>query len=461
MSIFSDYRVNVRSGEIGGDSGDKVYLLAPGLLQAQYQSIEKSLYRVRGVRHVRRIQLIPSERRHFELDTLLRHVAYPVLSVDRTGRIVATNQAAARAFGVSQGQVAGMALQRFLPRLQLAELLRGITAPRYGFPVTVRGQEFALDWSPIALADSPGAVTSLAGAVLTLQQREGDKAQESEPPPPQVLWDLDRRRDSCLRLQQMAPLCEPLLICGERGTGKSTFLRASYYLSPLAAHAEFREYRGEELDKEDLMALSRLPRDSIALMDDIHLAAEPLQQSLAELLLKGKLQSRLILTSTSNSSLTPPLRQLLGAQCIELPTLRAMRPALPEFAALILDDAATGFHPNVLHALAMRDWPTNLEGLANALQAAVAHAKGRNSLVVEVADLPATTADDTLPWSKWGRGLTLKEQMEKVERAILAELVEGQGAGGHSTRELARRLGISHTAVANKLRKYDLTEKDA
>lgn len=460
MSIFSDYRVNVRSGEIGGDSGDKVYLLAPGLLLAQYQSIEKSLHRVRGVRQVRRIQLIPSERRHFELDTLLRHVAYPVLSVDRTGRIVAANQAAARAFGVSQSQVAGMALQRFLPRLQLAELLRGITAPRYGFPVTVRGQEFALDWSPIALADSPGAVASLAGAVLTLQQRQSEKAQEFEPPPPQVLWDLDRRRDCCLRLQQMAPLGEPLLICGERGTGKSTFLRAAYYLSPLAEHGEFREYRGGEFGNEDLRALSRLNRDAVALLDDIHLVAEPVQQSLAELLLKGKLQARLILTSTSYSSLIPPLRQLLEAQTIELPTLRAMRPALSGFAELILDDAAIGFHSDALHALAMRDWPTNLAGLGDALQAAAAHARGRNSQVVEMIDLPATMADDTLPWLEWGRGLTLKEQMEKVERAILAELVEAQGAGGNSTRELARRLGISHTAVANKLRKYGLTEKD-
>jgi len=460
MSIFSDYRVNVRSGEIGGDSGDKVYLSAPGLLVTQFQSIEKSLHRVRGVRQVRRIELIPSERRHFELDTLLRHVAYPVLSVDREGRIVAANQAAARAFGVSHSQVAGMALQRFLPRLQLAELLRGITAPRYGFPVTVRAREYVLDWSPIALAEAPGDVASLAGAVLTLQKRERDEgaATGELAPPPQVLWDLDRRRESCLRLQQMAPLGQPLLICGECGSGKSTFLRAAYYLSPLAEHGMVREYPGAGFDSKALAELLRLPGETIVLLDDLHLVPAPVQLSLAEYLLQGRLLARLILTATSYSSLLPPLRQLLESQRIELPPLRTMRPALAGFVEKIADDRGVAFAPDVFSLLALRDWPTNLAGLADVVHAAVVHAQGRGSQRVEVEDVPAAAADDTLPWRDWGRGLTLKEQMEKVERAILSELIEAQRAGAHSTRELARRLGISHTAVANKLRKYGLTE---
>nr|WP_311736333.1 TyrR/PhhR family helix-turn-helix DNA-binding protein [Microbulbifer hydrolyticus] len=459
MSIFSDYRINVRSGEIGGDSGDKVYLSAPDLLVAQYQSIEKSLHRVRGVRQVRRIELIPSERRHFELDTLLRHVTYPVLSVDRSGRIVAANQAAARAFGVSHSLVAGMSLQRFLPRLQLAELLRGITAPRYGFPVTVRGQEFAVDWSPIALAEAPGAVASLAGAVLTLQQRES--LPSSEAPPPQVLWDLDRRRDSCLRLQQMAPLDEPLLICGERGAGKSTFLRAAYYLSPLADSGLLREYQGSDFSDSSLSEMLLLPCDTIVLLDDLDLVPESLQQALAEHLLQGKLRPRMVLSARSISALIVPFRQLLETQQIVLPPLRSMRPAVAGFAEKILGESGFTLDPAAAHALATRDWPSNFSGLQDCLQAAVAHSQGRGGRSVEVADLPASGVEETLPWTDWGRGLTLKEQMDKVERAILAEQLEVQGSAGHSTRDLARRLGISHTAVANKLRKYGLNEGGA
>ncbi|WP_158078650.1 TyrR/PhhR family helix-turn-helix DNA-binding protein [Microbulbifer mangrovi] len=455
MSIFSDYRVNVRSGEIGGDSGDKVYLSAPGLLVAQYQSIEKSLYRVRGVRQVRRIELIPSERRHFELDTLLRHVSYPVLSVDRDGLIVAANQAAARVFGVSHSQVAGMALQRFMPRLQLAELLRGITAPRYGFPVTVRGQEFVVDWSPITLAEAPGAVASLAGAVLTLQAREDSTAQEA--PPQQILWDLDRRRDSCLRLQQMAPLGEPLLICGENGAGKSTFARAAYYLSPIAARGRLHEYAGKDFGPRQLEDLLALPVDTMVLLDDVDLVPAPRQQSLADCILRGKVRPRLVFSATSLAALALPLRQLLEPQQITLPPLRAMRPALAGFIELILEDSAVALDSTAAHALALQDWPTNFAGLSDCLSAALAHMQGRGGATVTPEDLPLAPASAQLPWRDWGRGLSLPEQMEKVERAILVELLEALGPGRHSTRELAQRLGISHTAVANKLRKFGLS----
>ncbi|MBN8431412.1 PAS domain-containing protein [Microbulbifer salipaludis] len=454
MSIFSDYRVNVRSGEIGGDSGDKVYLSAPGLLVAQYQSIEKSLHRVRGVRQVRRIELIPSERRHFELDTLLRHVKDPVLSVDREGRIVAANQAAARAFGISHSQVAGMSLQRFLPRLQLAELLRGITAPRYGFPVTVRGQAFTLDWSPIALAEAPGAVASLAGAVLTLQPREG--AQELAVPLPQVLWDLDKRRESCLRLQQMAPLREPLLICGERGTGKSTFMRAAYYLSPLAEQGQVRVFSGAVFGEPQLAEVKGLFSDTMVLLDDADTVAMRVQQALAEALLKGSIRARLVLSAHALETLAVPLQQLLEPQCVYLPPLRAMRPALGGFAEKLLENTAAELSASAREALMLRDWPTNLSGLSDCLMAAAAHTAARGAPVVELADLPSVNAREILPWQEWGRGLTLKQQMEKVERSILQEQLASHSGGSHSTRDLAGRLGISHTAIANKLRKYGL-----
>ncbi|QIL89047.1 PAS domain-containing protein [Microbulbifer sp. SH-1] len=462
MAIFADFRISVRSGEIGGDSGDKVYLSAPGLLMTQYQSIERALHRVPGVRKVRRIALIPSERRHFELDTLLRHVAFPVLSVDREGTIVAANLAAARAFGVSQGQVAGMHLQRFLPRLQLEELLRGITAPRYGFPVTMRGRDFLLDWSPIALADDPGEVRSLAGAVLTLQQREEapERDPSSEPPPPSVLWDIDRRRECCLRLQQLAPLRDALLIAGERGSGKSTFLGAGYYLSPLAEHGQVRQFAGAEFAPLEVAEAAAMAETAVLLVDDLDLAPDDSQRSLAERLLRGRFLPRLVVSARSLDSLYLPLRQLLAANAISLPPLRSMRPAIGKFAHIILRDLGDRTAPlpaDVVSALQRHDWPTNFTGLRGHLQGALAHRRERDGGELALGDLPGLPGEELLPWRDWGRGLSLPEQMEKVERTILAEVLAEMPASQRSSRELARRLGISHTAVANKLRKYGLS----
>ncbi|GAB2519698.1 TyrR/PhhR family helix-turn-helix DNA-binding protein [Microbulbifer agarilyticus] len=470
MAIFANFRVNVRTGEIGGDSGDKVYLWAPGLLLTQFQSIEKSLQQVPGVQKVRRIALIPSERRHFELDTLLRHVSYPVLSVDGDGRIIAANLATARAFGVNEGQVPGMQLQRFLPRLQLEELLRGLTAPRYGFPVSVRGKPFTLDWSPITLGDSAAGPASLAGAVLTLHAAapDVDSPLEQTPPTPQVLWDLDARRACCLRLQQMAPLQAPLLISGERGSGKTTFLHAAYYLSPLAEGGKVYRCHGEALDVDGVIRLAELPRDTVVLIDDLEGAPQDVQRQLAESLLRTRFLPRLMVTVTVFSALLPALQQTFAAQHIQLPTLRAMRPSLDRFVRLILSQVAHGegvpepgdgevpAFDGVVDALKLSDWPTNFTGLTQQVESSLAHMHARAGRVLVREDFPDMVSETNLPWREWGRGLTLAEQLEKVERSILEELLESLPPEQRSSRALARQLGISHTAVANKLRKHKL-----
>ncbi|WP_250460942.1 TyrR/PhhR family helix-turn-helix DNA-binding protein [Microbulbifer litoralis] len=449
--IFGDYRINVTSGELGGDSGDKVYLSAPGMLTTQYRAIEQSLLRVPGVKRVRRIALIPSERRHFELDTLLRHVAEPVLSVDREGRVIAANLAAARAFGVSLNRVPGLQLQRFLPLLQVAELLRDFAVPRYGVPVTVRGRSYRMEWSPIALADLPGDVESLAGAVLTLQLRNPGEA-PPELPAPVALWDFDRRRESCLQLQEMAALQAPLLIRGEPGSGKSTFATAVHYLSPLAATGDCVYLRLGESELPE-----NWPGSGTLILDDLHRLSAEQQRQLARRLRGLPVYLRAVATCDQASGLIPALAQLFSELAVTLPPLRSMRPAVARFAQAVLREQRAGVEALRLgeaagERLGRSDWPDNFSGFAEHLLAAAARCRRRGSSTIEMRDLPVPDAEPVLPWRDWSRGLSYREAMDKVEEALLRELLMEQ----RSTRALARRLGISHTAVANKLRKYGL-----
>lgn len=454
MQIFGEYRINVTSGELGGDSGDKVYLSAPGMLAAQYQTIEKSLLRVPGVKRVRRIALIPSERRHFELDTLLRHVADPVLSVDREGRVIAANLAAARAFGVSLDRVPGLQLQRFLPLLQVAELLRDFAVPRYGLPVTVRGRPYRMEWSPIALADSPGAVESLAGAVLTLQPRDADQS-NPELPEPVALWDWDRRRDCCLQLQELAGLAAPVLIAGERGSGKSSFATALHYLSPLAATGDCYRVRPRDgqLQLPDLSG-----RGGTVILEDLHLLSGESQRALVRGLKTLPAALRPVATCSNGDELAAPLAQFFSSLALRLPPLRTMRPALDRFVAAILSGLSRGGEPlqtcdPLLPLIRSHDWPDNFNGLKDYLSAAASRCRAAGRRLIEPEDLPDLAVRAELPWRDWSRGLSYREIMERMERALFIELA----AERPSTRELAKRLGISHTAVANKLRKYGLT----
>ncbi|WP_237056742.1 TyrR/PhhR family helix-turn-helix DNA-binding protein [Microbulbifer sediminum] len=458
-AIFADYRVNVASGELGGDSGDKVYLSAPGMLNTQFNAIEKSLLQVPGLKRVRRISLIPSERRHFELDTLLRHVSEPVLSVDREGRIVAANLAAARAFGVGVDRVPGMQLQRFLPLLQVAELLRDFAVPRYGVPVTVRGSSFRLEWVPIALADS-NEVESLAGAVLTLQA-DADTAVLSRLPPPVALWDFDLRRRVCLDLQQMAGLVSPLLITGEEGSGKSTFAGAAHYLSPVASRGECLR-----LDASSAAVVGLMPRDwpgaGTLILDEPEKLPAAAQLSLLRHLRELPRSVRPVATCRQPELLQPGLAQFFSSLVLELPPLRSMRPAMDRFATAILwevgrpksgdDQVQLSLSAGALERLHAHDWPRNFAGLLDFLAVAARRSRARGETLVTVDDLPELAPhNDGLPLD-WARGLNYREAMDKVERGMLQALVQQR----LSTREMARRLGISHTAVANKLRRHGL-----
>ena len=455
--IFGDYRINVTSGELGGDSGDKVYLSAPAMLTTQYHAIEKSLLRVPGVKRVRRISLIPSERRHFELDVLLRHVADPVLSVDREGCVIAANLAAARAFGVSLDRVPGLQLQRFLPLLQVAELLRDFAVPRYGMPVTVRGSSYRLEWSPISLAKGPsdsGEVESLAGAVLTMQPWEGPEG-VPELPEPVALWDFDLRREYCLQLQEMAALRSPLLITGEQGAGRSTFATGLHYLSPLATSGHCLRLTATAGDE---LALPRhLPDSGTLILDDLHLLEAQSQLRLVRELRRLPARLRLVATALQGAELQPAILQLFSSLALSLPPLRSMRPALERFAGAVLREQRRGAESlllaeDVVERLRSHDWPGNFNGLRDYLSEAANRCRRRGGEKLELEDLPELKPRAMLPWHEWSRGLSYQEVMERVERELLREL-QGENL---STRALAKRLGISHTAVANKLRKYGL-----
>ncbi|WP_237065178.1 TyrR/PhhR family helix-turn-helix DNA-binding protein [Microbulbifer guangxiensis] len=449
MHIFTDFRVNVVSGELGGDSGDKVYLHVPGLLVTQYRAIEKALERVPGIRRVRRISLIPSERRHFELDTLLRHVSEPVLSVDREGHIVAANLAAARAFGVSLDRVPGLQLQRFFPDLRLDELLRDLTAPRFGVPVTVRGRAFQLEWTPIPVQDSPATIDSLAGAVITLSPDPAN-ATVDEAGDLAILWDYGHRRESCLQLQDMAALGSPVLICGEPGTGKSTFAGAFHFLSPLAAGGRCLRWRcGAGLPRDS----GRLPDRGTLILDDLDQLSASEAAQLVRRLRQCPGELRLVATCRDPGALLPALGQLFSSLTLHLPPLRQMRGELERFARALPEDCGSASLSEACIAqLRGHDWPGNFTELRDHLAEAWSRCRRRGAEELQETDLPALQPVSLTPWEDWGEGMTFREIMRSVEKQLLQEML----ARYPSSRELGARLKLSHTAVANKLREHGL-----
>ncbi|KPB22227.1 Phenylalanine hydroxylase transcriptional activator PhhR [Pseudomonas savastanoi pv. nerii] len=170
LDLLVAYGVNVARGEVGGEHGDAIYLHCPNLINLQFQALRPKFEAITGVFGVKRVGLMPSERRHMELNALLGALEFPVLSIDMAGAIVAANRAAAQLLGVRVDEVPGMPLSRYAEDFDLSELVRASQSRINGLRVKVRGDVFLADIAPLQSEHDDSE--AMAGAVLTLHRAD-------------------------------------------------------------------------------------------------------------------------------------------------------------------------------------------------------------------------------------------------------------------------------------------------
>ena len=100
-------------------------------------------------------------------------------------------------------------------------------------------------------------------------------------------------------------------------------------------------------------------------------------------------------------------------------------------------------------------WPGNVRQLENTMFRSVSMLEG-NTLEAADVRLPEAHSGNE-PLAVDMDDLTLDEAVRQFESSILRRLYPSFP----STRQLAKRLGLSHTAVANKLRDYGIVKTPA
>lgn len=97
------------------------------------------------------------------------------------------------------------------------------------------------------------------------------------------------------------------------------------------------------------------------------------------------------------------------------------------------------------------DWPGNVRELKNTLYSALAQLNGQEITASDIT-LPRSQSAKSYVLSDEMEGKTLDEMTKQFEKTVLSHLYQTHP----SSRKLSKRLGISHTAVANKLREYGI-----
>ncbi|MFB9147860.1 sigma-54-dependent transcriptional regulator [Halomonas alkalicola] len=498
VAHFADYGLNVARGEVGGEQGNAIYLHVPHLLNAQLVTLKPELEAVPGVFAVRRVGLMPSERRHLELDALLSSLTDPVMSIDMEGQVVAANRAAGQLLGVRIDEVPGLSLDRYLPDLDLPELVRRNNARVNGLRVTLRDTTFLADIAPLH-REHLDDVASLAGAVVTLHRAEriGERiyqVQRQELRGFEAIFQASPRLEALTReARRMAPLDAPLLIQGETGTGKELLARACHLASPRGqapfmalncaglpesmAETELFGYAPgafEGARPEGKLGLLELTAGGTIFLDEVGEMSPRLQAKLLRFLQDGGfrrvgsdeetwLDVRVICATQQDlprlcaeGRFRHDLFHRLNVLSLVVPPLRDCRDGIPALAEHFIDRAARqiGCPLPALSAAALArleayPWPGNVRQLENVLFQAVSLCDGARIEPLHLR-LPEVGEGPLLAGLELSGSLA--EIMGAVEQRVLAALYPRFP----SSRQLARRLGVSHTTIANKLRRHGI-----
>ncbi|NML17096.1 sigma 54-interacting transcriptional regulator [Azohydromonas caseinilytica] len=471
-----------------------VYIEAPALDAAGLEQLRRELLEVAGVESVDVLAMLPGVRRRLYLDALLASQQDPVLAVDAEGVIVVANAAAVAASGLPEQRLIGLSLKALLGDAALVDALRSGGDRLPAREVHIAGEPFMLD--SVALREPGGMV---AGAVLTLHapHRIGERLSAlqnySAGGFETILGQSPAIRQLKQRAARMAQVDAPLLIHGETGTGKELLAHACHASSRRRGEPFFAlncAALPENLAESELFGyapgaftgalrggkpgLLELADGGTVFLDEVGEMSPYLQAKLLRFLNDGsfrrvggdrelKADVRIISAThraleqmAAAGSFRQDLLFRLDVLHLQVPPLRERVEDIVPLAEVFLARACaqTGRPTARLSAAARaallaNPWPGNLRQLQNVIFRAVTMSE---AAVIDVGDLELAGAEAA-------PGAPALEEVDSLEQAVGAfekALLQRLYPQFPSTRKLAERLKASHSAIAQRLRRYGI-----
>ncbi|CAL9626619.1 hypothetical protein SUDANB108_05995 [Streptomyces sp. enrichment culture] len=305
---------------------------------------------------------------------------------------------------------------------------------------------------PVVLPEGAGCTAHLTpvrsdGAVVgivAVLERLGEPAPPvPDPPPPTVTLTGSSLpwRHAVARAAELARSPEPLLLAGERGTGKSALARELLGPGPVR---ETDAARDAGLDR----ALTARDDDRPLLLRHAERLAQPGVAALNSLL-DTRPDVPLLVTYTPGAPAGPCLQRLLdklSARTVTLPPLRERAEDMRELLPALAPRPVPGQPPltwtlDALRALEQYPWPGNVTELAHVVRALAE--QRRMSGPVRRPELPDAVRE--------GPAARPLSPMEHAERSAILEALRRHG--GNKARAAAA-LGIGRATLYRKLRGY-------
>ncbi len=496
LDLLASRNIDLRGIEI--DIVGIIYLNCPDIDFDTFSELMAQIRRIPGVKDVRKIQFMPMERHNTELVSLLNNLPDAVLSIDLKGTVDMANSAALALFNKSSADVISHPISSLVSNFNFARWVEG-NKSRLREYIVLDGLDYLLEVMPVYIqSDSHEKTLASIMMILRASQAPGEPAQLLP-----LHHDLgfehfvgisNRHKSLITQAKKLAMLDQPLLIEGETGTGKEMLAKACHNRSSRAnepflvvscasmpddvAETElFGHAPGSFNHQEGHKGIFEQANGGTVFLDEIGEMSPHLQIKLLRFLQDGTFRRvgeehevhvdvRVIASTRHNlaeqaetGKFREDLYYRLNVLTLSIPPLRErpsdIQPLLDLFVAKHckkLNMIKPTVNEAVAEQLSHYPWPGNIRQLENAVLRAL----------TEVNDEPLTLAHFHLPnienMTNHMGHLNLEGSLDNIMKEYEAKVLERLYQSFPSSRKLAKRLNVSHTSIANKLRDYGINK---
>lgn len=499
--ILAGQNINILSMEV---LPDITYLEIEPLSHNKELILNAQLSQIPQIGNVAKLSRMPHQEREQELKTVMDTIDDGILAVNQQGIITHFNTAAEKMLGFGKEEVIGAKISDiFTSDIPLLELLHtGLPyRNREVMLTTLRGKNHYLT-SGRPVKDASGIVI---GAVAVLKEmKDVEELVYSVTNPDiqcfeEILHVSKAMEDTINMAKRVAQTDSTILIRGESGTGKELFARSIHTASPrrekpfapvnCAALPDtlleselfgYEEGAFTGAKKYGKSGLFEYASGGTVFLDEIGELTVSLQAKLLRVLQEGKIKRvggnreisvdvRIIAATHSDleqmlqkGQFREDLYYRLNVIPLFIPPLRDRKEDLPLLIENLLFKKNHRLKKQVKHILkpameklTQHNWPGNVRELENVIERAVSFSsQGKitpNDIVLGHF-IPSTAVSV----SEIGKSRKLKEILAELECSILYEAINKYG----TSRQVGKMLGLSHTGILNRMKKYNIPAKE-
>ncbi|RTZ16682.1 transcriptional regulator TyrR [Vibrio aquaticus] len=494
LDILASKSIDLRGIEI--DVTGIIYLNCPDIDFDTFSELMAQIRRISGVKDVRKIQFMPIERHNNELISLLNNLPEPVLAIDLKGNVDMANHAALTLFDSEESEINGHPISSLLPNFNFSHWVEGnITRKRE--EVVVRGLDYMMEIMPVYITNE-ASESVLASTVMIIRSSQ-DKPLFDESLPlhnnlgfEHFVGVSNRHKALISQAKKLSMLDQPLLIQGETGTGKEMLARACHNRShrgmnpflvlscasmpdDVAETELFGHAPGSFNHEQGHKGIFEQANGGTVFLDEIGEMSPHLQIKLLRLLQDGTFRRvgeedeihvdvRVIASTrhhladlAESGSFREDLFYRLNVLTLQIPPLRErsndIAPLLELFVAKYVSQlgiAKPQIADSLVDQLVSYQWPGNMRQLENMVLRALTELESED-LTADLFHLPQLDTP-----SANGPVLSLDGSLDDIMKDYESQVLERLYQSFPSSRKLAKRLNVSHTSVANKLREYGI-----